>query len=252
MNRKAALAAFATTVFGFILLAVYLRQFQRDARGGELIELLTMRQDVPAGRPVTEEMLAVRTLPERYIEDRQVRASELSRVLGVRSAIDLNANHTLLWTDLATTPQDRGSLSSRIPKGMRAISITGQARRTYSDLMRPGDRVDVLLTKAKPGLSGEVVTVPLLQNLLILAVGSRFRAEEDQGAASGASSVTLLVTIDQASLLVQARRDGTLSIILRNEDDLEVREGLPETNDSDVLAQETRARRQRRTLERVD
>ena len=69
----------------------------------------------------------------------------------------------------------------------------------------------------------------------------------------GSDSVTLLVTVDQASLLAQARRDGTLSLVLRNENDLEINEGLSETDDSDVLEQEKRARRQRRLrIEKVD
>jgi pilus assembly protein CpaB len=198
-------------------------------------------------------MLVVRALPSNYLEDRQILASELPKVLGVRASIDLTANQTLLWTDLATTSRDRGSFSSRIPRGMRAMTISAVGRRTFSNLMRPGDRVDVLLTKAKPGTEERVVTLPLLQNLLVLAVGGSFGAtgEEPPGVAS--HSIAVLVTLDQASLLAQARRDGTLSLILRNEDDLEIHEGLAETDDSDVLELEKRARRQRRLrIERVD
>jgi len=44
-----------------------------------------------------------------------------------------------------------------------------------------------------------------------------------------------------------------LSLVLRNEDDLEINQGLTETDDSDVLEQEKRARRQRRLqIERLD
>jgi hypothetical protein len=44
-----------------------------------------------------------------------------------------------------------------------------------------------------------------------------------------------------------------LSLVLRNEDDLEINEGLAETDDSDVLEQDKRARRQRRLqIERVN
>lgn len=253
MNRIAMLGSLAVAVLGFVLLSVYVRQFQREATGGEPVELLAMRQDVAAGAPLTEQMLVVRTLPASYLEGRQVLASELPRVLGVRAAIGLEANQTLLWTDLATTPHDRSSFSSRIPKGMRAMSLVGLGRRAFGDLMRPGDRVDVLLTKAKPGSEAKVVTVPLLQNLLVLAVGSSFNATVEDASPVGSDSVTLLVTVDQASLLAQARRDGTLSLVLRNEDDLEINEGLLETDDSDVLEQEKRAQRQRRLrIEKVD
>jgi pilus assembly protein CpaB len=253
MNRTAILASVIVAALGFVLLGVYVRQFQREATGGDPIALLAMSQDVAAGVPLTEQMLIVRTLPESYVEERQVLASALPRVLGVRSSIDLEANQTLLWTDLSTSPRDRSSLSSRIPKGMRAMRISGAGGRFSAELMRPGDRVDVLLTKATPGSAAKVVTVPLLQNLLVLAVGDRFGAADVQSSPLRSDSVTLLLTIDQASLLAQARRDAILNLVLRNENDLEINEGLAETDDSDVLEQEKRARRQRRLrIEKVD
>lgn len=133
------------------------------------------------------------------------------------------------------------------------MSISTASRRAFSNLMRPGDRVDVLLTKAKPGPEGKVVTLPLLQNLLVLAVGSSFTATDHAAAEGSSSSIALLVTLDQASLLAHARRDGTLSLVLRNENDLEINESLAETDDSDVLEQEKRAHRQRRLrIEKVD
>jgi pilus assembly protein CpaB len=253
MNRTALLASAIVAALGFALLFVYVREFQRDATGGDPIALLVMSQNVAAGVPLTEEMLLVRALPESYVEERQVLASALPRVLGVRASIALEANQTLLWTDLSTTPSDRSSLSSRIPKGMRAISIDAAGRESLAQLMRPGDRVDVLLTKAKSGSEASVVTIPLLQNILVLAVGDRFAASDLHDSSLRSDPVTLLVTIDQASLIAQARRDSSLSLVLRNEDDLEINEGLAETDDSDVLEQEKRARRQRRLMiERVD
>jgi pilus assembly protein CpaB len=253
MNRVAMIASVVTATLGFVLLSIYIRQFQIEARGGKPVELLAMRQDIASGTPLTDQMLVVRSLPAHFVEDRQVLASDLPRVLGVRASIELEANQTLLWTDLATTPNDRRSLSSRIPRGMRGMNITGVGRRGFGSLMRPGDRVDVLLTKTQPGSVDKVVTIPLLQNLLVLAVGESFGAMEQEISSRESDSVTLLVTIDQASLLAQARRDGALSLVLRNEDDLEISEGLGETDDSDVLELDKRASRQRRLpIERVD
>lgn len=253
MNRHALLMSTVVALLGGILLAVYVRQFQREASGGDPISLLALRQDVGSGVPLTEAMLVVRTLPEKYVEDRQVLASDVSKALGVKTSIGLEANQTLLWTDLATTPQHRKSLSSRIPKGMRAMSVAEAGGRAFADLMRPGDRVDVLLTRAKPGPEPKVVTVPLLQNILVLAIGNNFdRATHERGQ-RGSDSATLLLSIDQASLLAQARRSGTLNLALRNEHDLAINGGLPETDDSDVLTWEKRIQRQSRLrLERVD
>ena len=133
------------------------------------------------------------------------------------------------------------------------MSISPRGRGTFGDLLRPGDRVDVLLTRTKLGADAKVVTLPLLQNVLVLAVGRSFAPASEREHTRGSASVTLLLTVDQASLLAQARRDGALSLILRNEDDLEIDQAPPETDDSDVLEQEKRAHRQRRLpIERVD
>ncbi len=253
MNRNAMFASVAVASVGVMLLGVYIRQFQRETSGGEPIALLAMRQDVAAGVPLNEQMLVVRRLPESYVEARQVLASDLPRVLGVRASIPLEANQTLLWTDLAGTLQHRAALSTRIPRGMRAMAVTGAGRGDLGELIRPGDRVDVLLTKTKPGPETNVVTVPLLQNVLVLAVGKEFDPMRKEVHSRGSDSVTLLLTVDQASLLAQARQNSTLSLALRNENDLAINEALPETNDSDILELEKRASRQRRLrIEKVD
>ena len=252
-NRNALLVSVGVAVLGLALLVSYVNRFQREASGGAPVELLATGRDVRAGEPLTEQMLIVRTLPEAYVEPRHVRASDLPSVLGVRASIDLEANQTLLWTDVATSEQDRIQLSSRIPKGMRAMSIERIGRRELGRLLRPGDRVDVLLTKEKPGPEARLVTVPLLQNVLVLAVGNRTGANHEDKERSARDSVTLLLTVDQASLLAQAMPGGELNLALRNHHDLEINEGLAETDDADVLEQELRARRQRRMrIERLD
>ena len=251
MNRTALLAAAVVALVGFLLLSVYIRRFQREATGGAPVRVLMVRQDVAVAEPLTAEMLAVRELPSSFVEDRHVISTDLERVLGVKASLDLRANQTLLWTDLETKQREDVSLSNRIPGGMRAMAIPGQQSNGFAGLLQPGNRVDVLLTKIKPGTGGRHVTVPLLQNLLVLAVGDNVRVNHE--GSSGGGAVTVLVTIDQAGLLAQAQRDGTLRLVLRNEDDVEINLGLRETDDNDVLEQERRARIQRpRRIERVN
>lgn len=253
MNRTAILAAAAVAMLGFVLLAIYVRQFQLEATGGSPVKLLAVRRDVQIGEPLTDHVLVAHALPEAYVEDRHVRASDLARVLGVRVSVKLRASQTLLWTDLTTATREQVTLSSRIPKGMRAMTIARTESAAFVGLLRPGDRVDVLLTREKPAAEPRVVTVPLLQNLLVLSVGESIRASHNDDLSGRKDGVNLLLTMEQAGLLAQAQRDGVLRLVLRNGNDLEISESLGETDDTDVLEQEKRARHQRRVkLERVD
>lgn len=253
MNRTALISASVMALIGFVLLTLYVRRFRREVMGGDPVEVLVLRQDLPLGSRVREEALVSRFIPDSFVEPRHIRASELPRVLGVRVTLELFANQALLWTDLETTERENLSLSTRVPRGMRAMMIEGVRGNMFEGLLRPGNRVDVLLTKVKPGSEPRVVTVPLLQNLLVLAVGDDVRpAYEEASDSTQSNAVTLLVSLDQAALVAQAQRDGTFRLVLRNDDDVEVHEQLAETDDSYLLEQEKRARLQSaRRIERV-
>lgn len=248
-KRVPFLVAVLTALVGSALLAVYVRRLESEVSGGQPVTLLALRQDLDAGDRIREEHLIQHDVPETYVESRQVRASEVTKVLGVKTAIGLEANQTLAWTDLVSTTRDNRLLSDRVPPGMRAIGVPHTSWEAGGGLLRPGDRVDVFITRTSH--EGQSVTIPLIQNVLLLSVGGRLSAH-DVDSHGGGSALTLLVTIDQASLLIHSRKDSTISLVLRNANDLEINEGLPDTHDRDVLELEKRARRQRRVvLERV-
>ena len=248
-KRVPFLVALLTALVGSLLLAVYVRRLELEVSGGQPVALVALRQDLDAGRRIREEHLIQHDVPETYVESRQVRASEVPKVLGVKTAVALEANHTLSWTDLVSTTRDNRLLSDRVPPGMRAIGVPHPSWEAGGGLLRPGDRVDVFITRTSD--EGRSVTIPLVQNVLVLSVGSRLNAD-DVDSHGAASALTLLVTIDQAGLLIHSRKDSTISLVLRNANDLQVNEGLPDTYDSDILELENRVRRQRRVvLERV-
>ena len=247
--RAPYVAALVTALVGAALLGVYVRRLRMEISGGAPVSLIALSEDLPAGSLIREQHLMRHEVPETFVESRQVRAADASKVLGVRTSVALEANHTLSWTDLASTARDDRVLSDHVPPGMRAIVVSSSNTSTIGSFLRPGDRVDVLVTRSSD--QGRSVTIPLLQNVLVLSVGNRLNAA-DVISATGARTVSLLVTVDQASLLVHAKTDGIVNLVLRNPDDLEVSEGLPDTYDTDVLEQESRNRRQRRAvLERV-
>jgi pilus assembly protein CpaB len=248
MNSKALLAAILAAVGGIAMLFLYMQRFEDEASGGVPTSVLIATQDIPLGTAVTEAMLGQRDLPRSYVEDRHIPAGEAQRVIGVRITSGVRAGESLLWSDLATSSDQSRDLSSLVRSGQRAISVRADAAASFGGLVRPGDRVDVLLTLERS--TQDPVTVPLLQNQLVLAAGQDTGAVQraGQGAAqrgSAISQVTLSASVEQAQLLAFAGQRGRLTLILRNPDDIEILEGLPETSTADIIEPERRQRVQR-------
>jgi pilus assembly protein CpaB len=227
MNRRAFLVALIVSVLGVTLMAVYLRRFEQEASGGEPVELLTTLKPLEAGTMITAEMLATRNVPRAYVEDRAVQTKDKNKVVGLRVGQSLQAQQTLMWSDLAIAMEERRNLSSLVQPGMRAVTVAASSRgdKSYA-LIRPGDRLDVIAT-VPTGVNGEQQSsVVLLQNILVLAVGVDTGNEPDKSSNQQELLLTLSITVPEAQLLALATEKGKLSVALRNPDDVRVTEGM--------------------------
>jgi pilus assembly protein CpaB len=251
MNNKAIIAAVGAAVLGIVMLGLYMQRFEDEASGGEPIAVLTALQDIPLGIALSADMVGARPLPASYIEDRHIRVSDQERVMGVRVVSGIRAGESILWSDLATTTDTSRDLSSLVRSGMRAITIQADQSATFGGLVRPGDRVDVLMTLTRPSTGASVsldedrVTIALLQNLLVLAAGQDTGAiQRTARAPTQMNDVTLSTTVEQAQLLAFSQQRGRLTLLLRHPDDITVIEGLPETTTDDIIEPERREQRQ--------
>lgn len=236
MNRAALYAALAAGVVGAALLFVYKQRFESEVRGGAPVAVLMATREVPLGARLTEDALAIRYIPENYVEERHIRAADMAAVVGVRAGNAIRPNESVLWTDLATTTAQSRKLASLVRVGMRAVTIpVGDA--VFGGLLRPGDRVDALLT-AENSASASRQTAIIAQNLLVLAVGDDTGGEQGAGEARSAArggSVTLAVSMEQGQRLILGATQGRMSLLLRNPDDLRTVDDAPETRVADVL-----------------
>jgi pilus assembly protein CpaB len=252
-SRRLLLISLLLAAAGVALLLLYMRRYETDVSGGTRVQLLTVISPAPRGTVLTEEMLGVREVPVSYVEPRAVKAAELAKVRGIRTAIDLDPQDSLLWTDLAVSVDDR-DVSALLQPGNRAFSVEArQGGAAGNDLIRPGDYVDVLATFSNQVAGGRAgTTVLLLQRVLVLAVGNEtqrqaFQAGNDQGSALGrrAASLTLSLKIEEAQMMALAVRQAELSVVLRSAGDSTVTEGLPNLTPDNLLETATNVNRRR-------
>ena len=235
MNRRALIMALIVAMLGGALLVFYLRRFEEEKSGGEPVELITAVKPIAAGELITDDMLATRIVPRAYVEDRAVLSTERAKVIGLRLGHTLQAQQTLMWTDLNIAMEERRSLSALVQPGMRAVTVRStdvQQEKSYA-LIRPGDRVDVIVTMSQ-GQSEQRQSVVLLQNVLVLAVGVDTGADPTKTGIPDRNDIVLSLSLNipEAQLLSLAVEKGPLSVAVRNPDDVRVTEGISDLSAS--------------------
>jgi pilus assembly protein CpaB len=236
VNSKPFVAALLLAVVGAVLLWIYKQRFEAEMSGGPKIPVLVATGDIGLGERIRPEHLGVRGIPVSYIDDRAVRASQAEKVVGLRVRSRIKANESILWSDLSAAGRDSRDLAGMVQPGMRAVSFSATVASAFHGLLRPGDRVDVLLTTERPGGGEQRVTFALLQNVLVLAVGDDLGAADRGNQELGlTTTVSVGVSAEQAQVLAFAIDRGPLTLSLRNPEDIETLEGLPETEALDIL-----------------
>lgn len=231
MNRRALLAAIVLAAMGASLLFFYLRRFEQEASGGEKVRLLTTVRPLERGAVITEDALAIREIPQAYVEDRAIKAIDKAKVVGLRLGSNLSAQQTLFWNDLAVANDERRDLSSLIQPGNRGVAVRAQSDDKSFALMHPGDYVDVIATMPTNDKAESRTAVVLLQRVLVLAVGldTEARTAAEGGRTNSRDLIlTLSVGLQEAQLLALAIDKGRLSVALRNPGDPRVVEGIPD------------------------
>lgn len=174
------------------------------------LEVVVAAAPISAGGALTEDSLAKRAVPASGASARNVPAAEYGRIVGARAKEDIAPGEPVLWTDIED-PDEPGVFSRTIPAGRRAITIDADTGSSFSGLLRPGDRVDIL---HEP--SGTTGFRPLLLDVPVVAVDRLFRRPTAGEAVSDVSALTLSVAPPESERLSSALRHGAVRILLRN------------------------------------
>jgi pilus assembly protein CpaB len=243
MDRRALLLAFVVALLGVVLLVLYTKRYEREMSGGDKVKLLIAIKPIERGKPITDDMLSTRDVPQAYVEDRAIKEVDKPKILGLAVGTTIQAQQTLMWTDLATANEERRDLSALIVPGSRAVSLRTRREDASAAMVKPGDYVDVIAVLPDPNapssLTDARAAIVLLQKVLVLASGYEtspdavdLAAKERKG---NEAVLTLSMKIEQAQAIAVAMEKGQLQVVLRNPNDNVREENLPKYSSSELI-----------------
>ena len=252
MTRTLLILAAALVVAGIIVVTVYRSTFIAERSGGEPVTVVVARQTIPFGEPVRLEMLTTRVLPSDYVEDRHIQDTRMRDLVGLPLAQTVRAGESIMSTDLSELSNYRRTLSGEIPTGSRAITLQVPYQSSFAGLLRPGDRVDVVLLTG--AMQGELISATvLLQNALVLAIGQTIEGQvAEPGTSSRLRSITLQIGPSDGVRLAHARVEGQIHFLLRNGNDDHVVANTPQLGKIDLEVAALRERFLYRDRRRTD
>ncbi|MBW8075194.1 Flp pilus assembly protein CpaB [Metallibacterium scheffleri] len=242
VNKYAAMlvGAFALAIVAVLLLHSYLKQqksqYQQQLAAqlsAGMVQVVVPTRNLVPGTVASGQNMAERLYPQDLIYSSTITAAKWPDYAGRTLARAVQAGKPLLENDFIAKANN--DFASTLPKTMRAVTIDVDTLNSINGLVRPDDRVDVLLTGAfgpKAGGAGgqrQNEVLPLLRLAKVLATGHRFLGEhlveqqQDEGVQQANpampmqySTVTLEVTPQQASELILAQQVGSLRVVLSN------------------------------------
>ena len=182
----------------------------------EAVPVVVAAVDLPWGTKLNSEMIKRTPYLKESLPPGYFSASDAmeGRVL----IVSLKQNEPILETKLAPTSVSTGGVSAVVTPGKRAIAVKGDKVLGISGFIKPGNRVDVLVT-LKHGKTE--TTKIVLENVLVLASGKEIQ-ENDKGNPSPVDVYTMEVTPEEGEKLTLAASKGKLQFALRNVTDAEI------------------------------
>lgn len=181
-------------------------------RRADPVEVVVASVPIPAGEEFAPGNLAKKTVPSSGTGKRNVPAGDFEALLGSRAKNRIEPGEPVLWTDVEET-FEADAFSKTVPKGRRAFTVSVDMTSSFSGLLQPGDRVDLLVKGPDDDTGAWVRNIPVIAVDRHLNRLAKPTDEQETGA------VTLMVTPGEGVTLASASAGGKLFWFLRNPED---------------------------------
>lgn len=223
MDRRFLTVLGVSLLFALVISSVFYQMSARSSSGPARPEAVELKDLVVAAKPLN---VGTTIKPgDVTISKVPLAAFPKSGFMKVEEVLDRPVISNILAEEAVIegrlAPRGSGAgLAPIIPVGMRAVTVRVNDVVSVAGFVLPGMRVDVTVT-GKPSDSKDTLTTTVLQNITVLSAGQTI-APDARGAAINAPTVTLLVTPEQAEVIILAGSEGRIQLVLRNGSDNEV------------------------------
>lgn len=213
MRSKIILAA--ALVMGLIttiLFFNYMSEFDQAAADSEaLVSVVAAKQDIGANTMLTAGQLQIIQVPARGAHP--LALTSMAEANGKVAAAQLAAGEVLLPHHLNDQQAEALFVSKKIKDGYRAFSVGVNLVQSVSNLIEPGDYVDVIKTVEVEG-SEKLISTVVLENVHVLAIGRRMVEARTDTPYVEYASVTLEAKQLDGVKVIHADEEGAISLML--------------------------------------
>jgi pilus assembly protein CpaB len=241
MEKKNAMIPMLLAIFAAILYITALSSREKSlAHDYETAKVLVAANDIPERTVLKEDMVVTMDIPRKFMQQDAFEwrtPSDTKQIVNLVTRTRVPKGNQITQSSLVALSPDSG-LSVKIPPGYRGamLPIDGDMK----PLIKPGDRVDVLVTfeaVMKDSGQKEKVTATILQNVLVIAVGTNLgqgmnaaqfktaaAAEDKTAAFAEHASISLALNPTEAQYLALAIKQsgGDVTVVLRGLGDVEM------------------------------
>jgi pilus assembly protein CpaB len=178
----------------------------------KMVDVLIPLRMIDSGEALQPAMFKQEPRPEAAVSERIVR--DFSELNGSYARSVIMPGEPLN-RDYLTGVRPTNVITSNIPEGYRAVTISVDVKSGVEGWARPGARVDVAWTSTLLGKPGLTVIV---QNALVLSAERQLNANAEPGAPVP-STISLLVSAKDAAKIQLASTTGQITLSLRGDRD---------------------------------
>jgi pilus assembly protein CpaB len=226
--------AMLAAVFYLMVLTSKERALSRDY---QTAKVMVAAADIPERTVLHSNMVTTEDIPRKFMQQDafEIRTpDDMKQIENLVTRVRIPQGNQITQSSLVSLSPESG-LSVKIPPGYRGAMLPIDPE--MKALIKPGDRVDVLVTFEAQMTDGhkEKVTATILQNVLVIAVGTnlgqgmnalqfkKMGAVEDKASAfAEKASISLALNPDEAQYLALSEQTGNTTVILRGLGDVEM------------------------------